>query len=295
MFSFLRKKSEKLGDVSIGLPHNYLFIDHRRLDMYYSQCIKDGDRFRFLTDVNLSISPTVPKLAFNFRSVEATALFAERTKYLIKYLEGQEMLFPNFSEFLKVDWEWLSKYEKADYKLPLFILERCKVKKVYLPVKSSLFSNAKGFTVWILQNESSQPPDTEEKDPEYAVRILLEDGRGNVESIQAGNGESLFSILGSLIFELRTDFRRMVMSGHLPKYEVRNDPVDDINAAWQLVEKYKLEFAKDPVRILNELGGIPVKEQDIRTLYQVIQYGTEKHYKWGAYSSLGYPIFIESV
>jgi hypothetical protein len=265
---------------------NYLFVDVGRLDMYFQQCLDESDRYHFLTDVNFSASIVGPQVGANFKTMERNRHFQDKIEYLLEFLEKNNLLFSSFNEYKSVDYKWLDEYREVDGKRPLFILETCIATKCRLPVKNS-DNKTQAINMWVIENEKS-PND---KDT-IISQLLLEDGRGNVENIYMA-GDSPYSVLGSLIFELRDSFENLQLSKHIPNYHPNDDPRTALLQAWDVVESYRHKFLESPIEVLSSLGSIPIKKQRIHTLYQIIHYGNEVHYQWGMYSTLGYPIFIE--
>ena len=97
--------------------------------------------------------------------------------------------------------------------------------------------------------------------------------------------QSIFSLLQSIVWNLREDLHGIVLSESEGTHTPRNP-----YAASQMVRHYIEDFACDPIATLSTMGCSPSIERKIKTLYRVREVGLGLLNHNAA--TFGYPIYI---
>ena len=240
-----------------------IFVDEHLLDDIY------GKRTRETLNLELSLNP---KLGMKTVSLS----IVERIERLIKFLEKAGEL-ERIRPCCSID-------DRKDAHLGTrYVLETCTATRVFIPTRNDPEPHFKGLVIWL---SLPQIPSEELHSCPPGMLCLLENFY---------NGETRFCVSGytlllSLLNEMRGEFERTILSKAFPEYKV----TQDWQSRWRAISSHIKSFINNPFKMLHNMGCIPSEERRIEALYLVRAYGPEEGDSGNTTSVFGYPVFIRN-
>lgn len=243
----------------------YLYIDSKRLDMYYEQ-FGASVIYDKVAEVGGGLGLTGPKVTTTQKRPSRLPNKAEKIEALISKLKKDECLTE----------------QRPSKEQRTFVLESCNATRFIVPSSNKDAAKTRDIAIWVSPPERT--PMTSELQP--GLLCLFEAYQGNDNDGTPFDSE--FSLFMSLIYALHQDGRKILLLEHLGI----NDKKISFTDTWRKSEEHIEAFHQDPEGTLRKLGCRPSLSRRLEVMYRVREIRNDLATNYKTASVFGYPIYI---